>query len=79
MRRGCWGAGKPLQRGVCVEDHRHTIVHRPDQFIRRRGDSVKVPSVVRPRFYFIGAAEEPSTLPRAWSKTDGQICNPQPS
>jgi hypothetical protein len=23
MRRGCWGAGKPLQRGVGVEDHRH--------------------------------------------------------
>jgi hypothetical protein len=28
MRRGLWGASKPLQRGVCVEDHRHTIVHR---------------------------------------------------
>jgi hypothetical protein len=79
MRRGSRGCRQSIAARRCVEDHRQPIMEPPDQFIRRRGDSVKVPSVVRPRFYFIGAAEEPSTLPRAWSKTDGQICNPQPS
>ena len=41
MRRGCGGAGKPLQRGVGVENHRHAVVHRPDQFIRARGEQRK--------------------------------------
>ena len=77
MRRGLGGASKPLQRGVRVEDHRHPIMHRPDQFIRRRREQRKGGERSTVRFFpCVPQTRKVKLAPDVSLKCRGNFCVP---